>query len=179
MLGYFLNLVLPGTGNIAERLFSEESGSFMEMFSAWIPSTVFLVIKMTVLIFMLNILQRLLAEFGIIRRLAKFLAPLLLFFGLPKKTAFLWIVANILGLAYGAAVMIDESERGAIGKRDADLLNLHISVSHSNLEDMFLFCSVGGIWYALLFPRLFMAFLWVWIQRALYYVSERFSKCNG
>lgn len=66
------------------------------------------------------------------------------FFGLPAKTAFLWIVANTLGLAYGAAVMIDETESGKITKKDVDLLNHHISISHSNLEDVFLVASVGA-----------------------------------
>ncbi len=99
---------------------------------------------MFILILSLNILQRLLAEFGVIRKLSKILRPVLKIFGLPAKTSFLWIVANILGLAYGAAVMIEETELGKISPEDADLLNHHIAISHSNLEDVCAFLSIGA-----------------------------------
>ena len=57
-------------------------------------------------------MQKLLSEYGVIRIVARFLKPLLLLLGNPAKTEFLGIVANILGIAYGAAVMIDESKSG-------------------------------------------------------------------
>ena len=130
---------------------------------------------MTVLIFSLSIMQRLLAEYGVIRWVSKFLRPLLALFGLPAKTAFLWIVANILGLAYGAAVMIDESKSGKISRRDINLLNTHISISHSNFEDLFLVCSIGGIWYILLISRWIASMVLVWAQRLEYFVADKMA----
>ena len=59
--------------------------------------------------------------------------------------SFLWIVANFLGLAYGAAVMIEETDQIKIAPRDVDLLNHHIGVSHSNLEDLLLFVVAGSL----------------------------------
>jgi spore maturation protein SpmB len=120
---------------------------------------------MFTLIMGLNILQKLLGEFGVIRWLSKILRPLLKVFGLPAKTSFLWIVANILGLAYGAAVMLEEVQQGKVSRRDVDLLNHHIAISHSNLEDVSLFLSVGvGLWWMLL-PRWILAAVAVWIRR--------------
>ncbi|MDR1671975.1 MAG: nucleoside recognition protein [Bacteroidales bacterium] len=127
--------------------------------------TGWLTLRMFVLIMSLNILQKLLAEFGVIRLLSKLLRPVLKIFGLPAKTSFLWIVANILGLAYGAAVMMEEVQQNKINKKDADLLNHHIAISHSNLEDVSLFLSIGaGLWWMLL-PRWILAAIVVWLRR--------------
>jgi spore maturation protein SpmB len=131
----------------------------------WLLLTGELAIRMFVLILSLNILQRLLSEFGIIRILSKLMRPVLKIFGLPAKTSFLWIVANVLGLAYGAAVMIEEAEQGKVSKRDIDLLNHHIAISHSNIEDIALFWAIGvGVWWMLI-PRWILAAIAVWLRQ--------------
>ena len=174
VIAFVLNKIMPGGVSSFSEAFSQQNLSFMTMFTDWLKSTLWLVVKMTFLIYSLSIMQKLLAEYGVIRIVAKSLKPLLAFFGLPAKTAFLWIVANILGLAYGAAVMIDESKSGKISRRDIDLLNTHISISHSNFEDLFLVCSIGAVWYILLISRWIMSFILVWEQRLEYFIAHRF-----
>jgi len=174
VLGFVLNLVMPG------EVASQSSQSylanvpFMDMVREWFNTTITVVIKMVVLIFTLSVMQRLLSEFGIIRWISKFLRPILAIFGLPAKTSFLWIVANILGLAYGAAVMIEEYESGKVGKEDIDLLNHHIAISHSNLEDIILLTSIGAMAVWLLFSRWFMSFLLVWELRLEIAIRKNF-----
>ncbi len=85
--------------------------------------------------------------------------------GLPPSTSFLWIVANSLGLAYGSAVMLEEVNQGRITKKDADLLNYHIAISHSNLEDLLLFAAIGVSILWMLIPRLIIAIVVVWGRR--------------
>jgi len=131
----------------------------------WFYSTGEVIIKMTVLIITLSVMQRLLSEFGVIRWISKALRPLMTLFGLPAKCSFLWIIANILGLAYGAAVMIDEYNRGKVSKREIDLLNHHIGISHSNLEDLLLLASVGGMFLWMLLSRWVVSCLLVWELR--------------
>ena len=173
-IAFVLNKIMPGGVSSFSEASSQQNLPFMTMFIDWLKSTLWLVVKMTFLIYSLSIMQKLLAEYGVIRIVAKSLKPLLAFFGLPAKTAFLWIVANILGLAYGAAVMIDESKSGKISRRDIDLLNTHISISHSNFEDLFLVCSIGAVWYILLISRWIMSFILVWEQRLEYFIANRF-----
>ena len=165
IIGYTLNLIIPGGGKMAVIEATATDLTLIEMLEVWFFKTLKLVVMMSVLIFTLSIIQRLLAEFGVIRWLSKFMRPVMAFFGLPAKTAFLWIVANTLGLAYGAAVMIDETESGKITKKDVDLLNHHISISHSNLEDVFLVASVGASIPWLLASRWTLSFLLVWELR--------------
>jgi len=165
LLGVVLNQLMPGEVVNAMTSITATHESLKMMLIEWFWSSLEIVIKMVVLIFLLSILQRLLSEFGVIRWIAKILKPVMLFFGLPAKTAFLWIVANTMGLGYGAATMIEEADRGKISKEDADLLNHHICVSHSNLEDVILLIAVGAMAWWLLLSRWVMSFLLVWELR--------------
>ena len=87
----------------------------------WAFTVAMLCAKILVLITLLMILQRILEEFGVIQWLSRFLKYPLMVLGLPHQAAFLWIVANTLGLAYGAGVIIDHVERGRLNRDHADI----------------------------------------------------------
>ena len=178
-LAFFLNKLLPGEVMAQLQGGYEQKPEFMVLFKEWLASTATVVVKMTVLIYTLAILQKIMAEYGVIRWISKFLKYPLAFFGLPARTSFLWIVANTLGLAYGAAVMIEEVESGKVTKRDVDLLNSHIAISHSNFEDLFLLSAMGATWYVLLFSRWIGSFILVWELRAEYYIKDKLFKKNN
>lgn len=176
-LGWLLNRILPaGEVIVAEVATGGALGPFWPPLRAWLLSTLKLCVMMTAIIFALNILQRLLSEFGVMKVISVALTPLMYFFGLPAKTAFLWLVANIVGLSYGAAAMLDEIERGAISSRDVRLLDSHIAVSHSNLEDLSLMAAIGGLWWVMLLIRMAMAFVLVWEQRLEFYIRDIVSR---
>ena len=106
-------------------------------------SSVMLGLKIMLVISGLMILQRLLEEFGILKILSAMLSPLMRLFGLNPDVAFLWLVGNTVGLAYGSAIMMDYAKTGKLGHQEADLLNHHLAISHSQLEDPLLFCRDG------------------------------------
>jgi spore maturation protein SpmB len=178
-LAFFLNKLLPGEVMAQLQGGYDHKPEFMVLFKEWLASTVTVVVKMTLLIYTLAILQKIMAEYGVIRWISRFLRYPLAFFGLPARTSFLWIVANTLGLAYGAAVMIEEVESGKVTKRDVDLLNSHIAISHSNFEDLFLLSAMGATWYVLLFSRWIGSFILVWELRAEYYIKDKLFKKNN
>lgn len=157
----------PATvANITEAAVAAVQPLFKELAVEWCYSTLSILVKMTLLIYSLAILQRILSEFGVIRWVSKFLKPLLLLFGLPARCSFLWIIANILGIAYGGAVMMEEVRAGKLSLRDIKLVNQHIGISHSNLEDLTLVASIGGIWWVMLLSRWAGSFILVWGYRA-------------
>lgn len=173
VLAAVLNLLMGGevVSNVAH--YTQEQLEFIPLLKDWAVTSFWLVLKMVTLIISLSILQKLLNEFGIIAALSKILGPVMSFFGLGRNTAFLWIVANTLGLAYGAAIMIDEAQSGNVSKRDIDYLNTHICSSHSNLEDLFLISSVGAIWWIVLLSRWCFSFAIVWLLRAYYFFRDK------
>jgi len=176
-LGWFLHKIMPGEAMLGiARAVETQSREFWPMMGTWAIDTVKIAVPMVLLVYSLTVIQRLLAEFGVIRYIANFLRPVMIFFGLPPKTAFLWIVANTLGLAYGAAVMIDEVDAGKISGEDVDLLNHHISISHSNLEDLLLFTAIGGLIPWMLFSRWAVSLFWVWERRLERMIMSRMKR---
>ena len=166
ILGWILNKIMPGnfetssmTNNVHEEL------TFLIMLKDWMLRTAKNVTLMAVIVYFLTVLQKILTEYGIIEYISKFLKPVMIFFGLPQKTAFLWVVSNTLGLAYGAGIMIEEAEKGETTKEENDLLNCHIGISHSNLEDLLLFTAAGGAYLWMLLSRWCMSLIWVWFFR--------------
>ena len=166
ILGWILNKIMPGSFEAA----SETSDiinelTFTAMLKDWALRTTKNVVLMTVLVYLLTVLQKILTEYGIIEYISRFLKPVMIFFGLSPKTAFLWLVSNTLGLAYGAGIMIEEAEKGETTKEENDLLNHHIGISHSNLEDLLLFAAVGGSYLWMLLSRWAMSWILVWERR--------------
>lgn len=133
----------------------------------WGITVVTLCAKILILITLLMILQRILEAFGVIQWLSRFLKYPLMVLGLPHQAAFLWIVANTLGLAYGAGVISDHVERGRLNREHADILNYHIAVSHSLLEDTLLFVAIGATIGWITIPRVILAAIVVWIKRGI------------
>ena len=179
-LGIIMNQLLPGkpvfdsaSVNLSDIPFFNIKEEFWPMFVVWFKGLVKLAAWMTVLITLLNIIQRAFYEYGIMTYISRFFSPLLTLFGLPKETSFLWIVANVVGLSYGSAAIMDEMERGGISDRSILELNTHIGISHSNLEDLMLFAAVGGMWYWMLLFRWAMVTLLVWSLRLYFKLTER------
>ena len=175
ILAYVLNLLLPETVSEAAVMDAVAGRpEFRDAVLGWLMDVCVLVPKMLVIIFALNILQALLAEFGIIRLISRMLRPVMRVFGLSARCSVLWIIANTLGLAYGAAAMIEEAGNDKLRKADINGLNLHIGISHSNLEDLFLLASIGAAWWVLLLARWAMAIILVWGYRLEAYIKNKY-----
>ena len=179
LCAYVLNLIMPGglaaAVNIPDipgqpvPVFAADLSwaAFLQALRDWIPSVIKLSILLTAMLFLLNILQRLMIEFGIMDKVAKVFHPLLAFFGLPRSTSYIWIVANVVGLSYGSAALMDVLDSGHVTKDEAELFDLHVCISHSNVEDLTLMGLLGGIWWIMLMIRLALSMVYVWGARAI------------
>jgi hypothetical protein len=177
VIGWAMNLILPGVAATVFVSVSRNHGELSAVLLNWAFTITGTIIKIIVLVNLLLIFQKILEAFGLIRLLERPLSPLLRFMGLPEKTTLSWIVANLIGLAYGSAIMISLVEEGKLNKADADLLNHHIAISHSELEDPLLFLTMGYPIFWLMWPRIVLAIIVVWLRKAeLYYRSTLRSK---
>jgi hypothetical protein len=163
--GYLFHLLLPAETShlsVANPLVIHSVQPFSEFFLTWAISTFWLIIKIMIIIISLQILHNILDEFKILDMLSKGMYPLMKLFGLPQQSAFMWLVANVVGLAWGSAILIDYVKSGKVNKQEANLLNHHIAISHSLLEDTLLFAAIGvnALWIT--FPRILLAIIVVW-----------------
>lgn len=180
--GWVLNRILPrvprtiiaSAGPVVDGSMGLPSmDKILSALKSWAIASGFLIIKVSVIVTILMILQKILEEFGILEWLGKIMGPLMRFFGLPSSTGFLWIVANIVGLAYGSAIMIDRVETDQMSLYDGDLFNHHVAISHSLLEDTLLFMAIGVPLFWATLPRLVLAILVVWLERGRRVIFRR------
>lgn len=138
----------------------------------WLGETALLVGKVAVLITVLLFVARWLRYVGITDAIARRLEGVMRVLGLSRDCSPPWVVANTLGLTYGAAVLKEEAETGRLTQADGDLLNHHLGISHSLLEDTLLFVAVGVPGWWLVIPRLLFAVVVVWERRLEIYLRE-------
>ena len=160
--GILLNLILPDSLNAQctihnAQLYTQQTPSLQITLITWLTSTVSLCAKIILIITALMYGQYLLKRYGIINKIARPLAPLMRLCGLQPDSAFLWLVAQIVGLTYGAGIMAQEIEESGADREELHRINLHICVNHSLIEDTAIFCMLGVAWYFLVIPRLIFA----------------------
>lgn len=178
IIGFVLNLLLPMEMGMPSFLQTsiESMNSLSDVFMAWGITSLRITILILAVVAILMITYRLLEEYNLVNKLSKSIEPFLKIFGLPKSTAFLWLIGNIVGLAYGGALMIDQMNEGKVSKAECSLLNYHLAISHSIIEDNLLFVALGvSIWWILV-TRLIAAWIVVWLRRAFLNFKGRFSK---
>ena len=175
IVGFVLNLILPLEMGMPTFLQTslESINSLSGVFVAWATTSFRLVIMIFIIIAALMLAYKLLEEYNLINRLSKSIEPILKFFGLPKSTAFLWIIGYVVGLAYGGGLMIDQMNEGKVTKAEGSLLNYHLAVSHSVIEDNLLFAALGVSFWLILAIRLVVAWIVVWLRRAFLKLKGR------
>ena len=171
-----LNLLLPQSDVpfVAFMASGADVTSWGMLLVQWLGSSLTLVVTIVLIVTALMVLQRVLEEFGWMHRIAHSLSPLMRLFGLPSGCSLLWLTGNVVGMAYGAAIMIDEVEQGRLTRYEANLVNHHLGVSHSLLEDTMLFVAMGISFWWIFLTRIVLAMAAVWTMRGGEVVRRRF-----
>lgn len=167
MIAIILNLILPQ--DMGMPIFAQTNAAAMnsigDVLILWLKSSLQIALLILVIVTTLNIVYKVLDEYHLIEKLTKIIAPVLKFFGLPTNTGFLWLIGYIVGLSYGGALMMEQMNEGKVTKSDAGLLNYHLAISHSIIEDNLLFVALGvSIWW-ILGVRFTAAAIVVWLRR--------------
>lgn len=171
----FLNLVLPDMSTPYLYMGAAADSSLMEVLQTWALSLLKVAVLVFLIIYVLMVIQSLIQLYSLLDPLSRFLAPLMRFFGLPRKAAYMWLVGNVLGLSYGSAVMLDLEERGQITREDANAVNYHLIMNHSMLEDTIVMAVTGISVFWILATRILFALIVVWTRKAM--AKVRGLKC--
>jgi hypothetical protein len=177
IVGVILNLILPQQMGmpVFARTDAVVLNSVAEVLLIWLKSSLQISLLIIVIVTSLNVLYGIMAKYHLIDKLSKGIEPILKFFGLPVETAFLWLIGYIVGLSYGGAMMLDQMSEGKVTKSDAGLLNYHLAVSHSIIEDNLLFVALGVSLWWILGVRLTAAWAVVWIRKGYLELRKKMS----
>lgn len=175
VIAFTLNLLMPteGWGPLGQTQSAAACDSLFEALVLWFTSAIQVVVTILVVVTLLMILHYILDEFRLMDGLSDLFAPLMRLFGLSKNAAFLWLVGNVVGLAYGGAIMVEQIRQGKVSYSEGNRLNCHLAVCHSLLEDTTLFVSIGIPFLWLVPTRLAFAILVVWAYRGYMRIYTR------
>lgn len=172
---FLLNLFLPEMNNPALYLGADPNSSFTNVMVTWIFSQIKMIGLVFFIIYSLMVLQRIIDTYGWLHPLSRFLSPLMAIFGLPRQSAYMWLVGNVLGISYGAAVMLELQEKKLITMEDSNEVNYHLIMNHSMLEDTIVFATTGISATLIITSRIFFAIMVVWsrkLLKALYHILK-------
>lgn len=144
----------PGVST-AVAFYPQVQKTLWEVIQKWGISTFFLIIKIFLIVMALMITLCLMKAFDIIPFLVKILKPFLKIMGLDERVGLLWLTAVVFGIAYGAAVIVEESKEGNFSAEELERLHISIGINHSMVEDPTLFASLG------------LSVFWLWIPRVI------------
>jgi len=141
---------------------------FSLMLWKWAVASSKLCLKIFFIIMTILIILEVFKKIGWIEHIVRLCKPILKGLGLSEKAGILWMTAALFGLAYGAAVIVEEANAGHLGKEELEALHLSIGINHSLIEDPALFLALG------------LSAFWLWIPRLITAVIavRLFSLCN-
>ena len=144
---------------VSEGMSKASAQPFIAMLKNWFIASFYLCIKMFVIIMALMILLGIMKSFNIIHYIVRVISPVLKAMGLNQKVGILWITAAVFGIAYGAAVIVEEVKEGNFDRQELEKLHISIGINHSMVEDPALFLTLGLNAFWLWVPRLLTAVL--------------------
>jgi hypothetical protein len=97
------------------------------------------------------------------------------FLTLPEEAAFPLLAGILFGIVLGSALIIDYAREGILRKRDLLLIGIFLSISHSIVEDTFIFAVFGANPAVLIVIRTILAIM---ITRTAAFLFDRFSGDN-
>lgn len=169
--------VTPETGGMmSTETFERGTEPFMVIFKQWGWGTFKLIVQIFCIIMPLMVILELAKEFNIITFITRMTSPLLTVMGLSRSTGVLWLTASIFGLAYGAAIIVEETQSNDYKKEDLIKLHLSIGVNHSMIEDPALFLPLGLPIVWLWIPRLLAAIIVTWMYSVFLSARRHYAK---
>ena len=161
VVGIFLNFFYSATNLLQEPAsqIMTLSAPANQSITAWIINELKNYISIALIILALITVLEILKRIGLIAKLNKLLEPILNFIGMTSKIVPLTIIGLTLGLAYGGALIIDETRATSISKKDIFYSLLLMSLFHSIIEDTMLVASAGGNWSGIVLFRFVFAFI--------------------
>lgn len=149
------------------------------MLADWALGTGKLCIQIFCIIMPLMVVLELAKTFHIIETVTRLFSPLVSLMGLDKSSAMLWMTAVVFGLAYGSAVIVEETRTGSYEPAALTKLHLSIGVNHAMIEDPVLFLPLGIPVFWLWIPRLLAAMAVAWLYSGFSAARRLHAKRTG
>lgn len=172
---YLLHHILSTTNWLSESVNPtwipmSEAQDWFDFFFGLGDTMLWMLIILVVLSWSLEILKLT----GVLTLIMKAISPVLRLAGIQREAGHLTMVGLILGVSYGAGLLLQETRSNTISPRQIFLSCVFIGFSHSVIEDTLLVMALGADGYGVLLGRLiFTIAATAAIAALLRYLPER------
>ncbi len=135
----------------------------MEIVFNALRDSLWLTVRLIMIILPLTIAYEFIKERGLFRGTKPFF-----FIGITRSGLLPLVTGIVIGLTYGAGVIIHSIKDHNIGRREAFLILLFLSVCHAIFEDTLIFVVIGANGLVLVAARLIMATGFTYLCYRLY-----------
>lgn len=170
--GILINILWQGGGETAKygmapAIESIPNGWF-EIFMLGVQKASFGVLQLAMIVIPLMILVQILKDRNYLQAFSAKLAPFTKVIGVQPNASMTLVAGLVVGLAYGAGIMIQAVQEDGVSKKDATLAFIFLVACHAVIEDTLLFVPLGIPVWPLLIIRvitafvltIFVAFIW-------------------
>ncbi|WDP90093.1 MAG: iron transporter [Desulfobacter sp.] len=166
-------------GAASQAATAAAAGPFIPMLADWALGTGRLCIQIFCIIMPLMVTMEMAKTFQVIEGVTRVVSPVVSLMGLDRSSGMLWMTAAVFGLAYGSAVIVEETKTGAYEKSALTRLHLSIGVNHAMIEDPALFLPLGLPVFWLWVPRLAAAFAAAWLYWGFSLLRRYYAQRTG
>ena len=163
MSGILINIFWQGGGETAKygmapAMESIPNGWF-EIFMLGVQKASFGVLQLALIVIPLMILVQILKDRNYLQAFSAKLAPFTKVIGVQPNASMTLVAGLVVGLAYGAGIMIQAVQEDGVSKKDATLAFIFLVACHAVIEDTLLFVPLGIPVWPLLIIRVITAFV--------------------
>lgn len=158
-----INAVWDGGGEIAKYGMMPETAANPEGWGAIVlvglERASLGILQLILIVLPLMVIVQFLRDYGYLMKLSKLLAPWTKVIGVKPNASVTLVAGLVIGLAYGAGVMIQAVEEDGVSKKDATLAFIFLVACHAVIEDTLIFAPLGIPILPLLLIRIVTAFV--------------------
>ncbi len=158
-----INLVWSGgsevaTYGMAPKVVAVPDG-WLEIMLLGLQKASFGVLQLAMIVIPLMVIIQYLKDRNYLQRFSEKLIPLTKVLGIAPNASMTLVSGLVIGLAFGAGVMIQAVREDGVSKKDATLVFIFLVACHAIVEDTLIFIPLGIPILPLFFLRLFTAFV--------------------
>ncbi|MCZ8537506.1 hypothetical protein M9R32_09965 [Paenisporosarcina quisquiliarum] len=172
-----INLVWSGGSDIAQYGMAPKVASmpegWMEIVLLGLQKASFGVLQLAMVVIPLMIVIQYLKDKQYLQKFSQKLAPFTKLLGIEPNASMTLVSGLVIGLAFGAGVMIQAVQEDGVSKKDATLVFIFLVACHAVVEDTLIFIPLGIPIWPLFLLRLGIAFVLTITVAALWKRAEQ------
>jgi hypothetical protein len=160
---FFINLLWRGGSELAQYGFlsskTEEVNGWLAVFMQGIEKASFGILQLALIVIPVMIGMQVLKDLHWLAKFSNWMSPATKVLGMKENTSLTLATGLLIGLAYGAGVMIQAVKEDGVSSKDATLAFIFLVACHAVIEDTLIFVPLGINVLPLLLIRVCVAVL--------------------